>query len=167
MIPDAPETRGTPGGSRSDAELADLASAVLGLTREIELRHADEADVVELPVTARMVLRHVDRHPGVAPSAIAEAVGLQRSNVSAALRTLEGAGLVERRPAEGDARGVTVHPTPRAASNLQALRRVWARTLAPAVPAEVDAAALAGLLDGLTETIAAQRRAATSAEPAS
>lgn len=165
--PDSPGPPQVPGGAdphagsgHAAADLADLAGAVLALSREIELRHSEEPDVAPLPITARMVLRQVDRHPGATPSAIAAATGLQRSNVSAALRTLEGHGLVERRAASGDGRGVTVHPTARAAANLRALRRIWSRTLAPALPTDTDAAGLAALLLQLTEDLGDLRRGA-------
>jgi DNA-binding MarR family transcriptional regulator len=127
-----------------DSELADLAEAIIGVSRELRLRLY--SDVVELTASEAHVMRHIDHHPGVTPSDLARATGLQRSNMSTALRGLERRGFVERRTDPHDARGVNLFPTERAAENLQKLRRQWANQLAGALGADVENAAAATVL---------------------
>ena len=146
------------GGMSADARddhLSDLADAVLTLAREIELRLAEDPEIIRLPGTARMVLRYVHHHPGVSPSEIGERLGVKRPNVSDALRLLEGLGLVDRARPHDDGRGVVVSVTSRAEANLARMRRIWARTLGSAVPADADvdriAAALGRMAEDLTD----------------
>lgn len=110
--------------ARSLAELADL---ILNVGRLLRSRTPAEADGVPLTETERTVMRVIDLFPGSSPSAIAERAQLQRTNVSAALRSLEGKRLLTRTATTG--RGVAVHPTELAAANLAVLRGAWARQL--------------------------------------
>jgi DNA-binding MarR family transcriptional regulator len=127
-----------------DSELADLAEAIIGVSRELRMRIG--ANVEHLTAQEAHVMRHIDHHPGVTPSDLARATGLQRSNMSTALRGLERRGFVERRTDPHDARGVNLFPTERAAENLQKLRRQWANQLAGALGADVENAAAATVL---------------------
>lgn len=124
-----------------DAELADLAEAILGVGRELRLQ--TDADVVHLTASEAHVMRHIDHHPGVTPSEVARATGLQRSNLSTALRALEERGFVERRTDPHDARGVNLFPTQRAAANLERLRRQWAEMMAGALGDDAQGAVAA------------------------
>lgn len=128
----------------TSSTLADLAFVLLGAARELQLHHSHDPQVVQLTATEINVLRHVEDHPGSAPAAIAEAIGLRRSNLSAALRTLEGKELVERRPDTADRRSHRLHPTPAAADNLTRMRALWA---------EAVERALGGDLSGLEDTV--------------
>ncbi|AEV83093.1 MarR family transcriptional regulator [Actinoplanes sp. SE50] len=120
------------------AALADLADLILNVGRLVRARTPDESpDVVPLTETERQVMRIVDLHPGAAPSEIARRTRLQRTNVSTALRGLEGKGMVSRAATAG--RGVAVHPTELAAANLRVLRAAWARELAGDLGDDLDA----------------------------
>ena len=66
---------------------------------------------------------------------VAAATGLQRSNLSRALRELESKGLVRRSVDPADSRGVVVRSTELAAENLTTLRGIWARLLGDALEA--------------------------------
>src|SRR5690349_5673011 len=96
------------------AELADL---VLSISREIQFRGYTSPDAVSLSIPEGTVMRYLHRHPGVPPSQIAEATGLQRTNVSSTLRTLEARGLIERRDCPEDRRGSKIYPTAFGTSN--------------------------------------------------
>jgi DNA-binding MarR family transcriptional regulator len=109
---------------RNDDHFADLADVVLNLTREIRSRDA-EVGAMHLTSTESHVMRFVDRHPGATSSELAYGTGLQRSNVSAALRALEGRGFVRRVQDSEDGRTVRVIPTALAAKNLRTLRTSW------------------------------------------
>jgi DNA-binding MarR family transcriptional regulator len=139
-----------------DSELADLAEAILGVGRE--LRTALSADVIHLTAQEAHVMRHIDHHPGVTPSDVARATGLQRSNLSTALRALERRGFVERRADPHDARGINLFPTDRAADNLKRLRRHWANQMATALAGDVqNVAAAKALLERVEAGLVADR----------
>jgi DNA-binding MarR family transcriptional regulator len=111
--------------------LADLAELILNVAREIRSRRPGDDDrVIHLSWSEAHVMRFVDHNPGAAPSDVAEATGLRRSNLSTALRSLEAHGLVERRSDPSDRRGINLYPTALAASNLALVRTDWARHLA-------------------------------------
>ena len=114
-------------------QLADLADVVMAVARAIKAHAASEASVVELSATEVTVLRYLDHHPEVGPSAVADATGLQRSNLSRALRDLEAKGLVRRLADPADSRQVLLRSTELAAENLRRLRAVWARLLEEAI----------------------------------
>ncbi|MEU0533890.1 MarR family winged helix-turn-helix transcriptional regulator [Amycolatopsis tolypomycina] len=118
---------------------ADLADLVLNVARLIRLRTPAEPAVVPLTATERQVMRIVDLDPGCAPSRIAERAGLQRTNVSTALRGLEAKGMLTR---TGHGRSVTVHPTELAQANLGVLRGAWSALLADLL-GDVDPATIA------------------------
>ncbi|GIE85387.1 MarR family winged helix-turn-helix transcriptional regulator [Actinoplanes regularis] len=139
----------------ADAALADLADLILNVGRLVRARTPDESPgVVPLTETERQVMRVVDLHPGAAPSEIARRTRLQRTNVSAALRSLESKGMVSRAATVG--RGVAVHPTELAASNLRVLRAAWARELAGGLGDDLDAVRqCTGLLSRLERQLTA------------
>ncbi|WP_410590571.1 MarR family winged helix-turn-helix transcriptional regulator [Amycolatopsis sp. lyj-23] len=125
---------------------ADLADLVLNVARLIRLRTPAEPDVVPLTATERQVMRSVDLDPGCAPSRIAERTGLQRTNVSTALRGLEAKGMLTR---TGHGRTVTVHPTELARTNLTVLRGAWSELLGGLL-GDIDP----GTITRCTETLA-------------
>jgi len=90
---------------------------------------------VPLTETERTVMRVIDLFPGSAPSDIAARTRLQRTNVSTALSSLENKGLITRTPSEG--RGVAVHPTGLAATNLSNLRAAWSAQLGTALKGDL------------------------------
>ena len=128
---DHPET-----GPRDQEALGELADLLLNVGRLVRARTPSEADGVPLNETERTVMRLVDLFPGASPSDVAERGHLQRSNVSAALRTLEAKGMVERSSTSG--RGVAVRTTRLAADNLESLRAAWARELAAPLADDLD-----------------------------
>lgn len=138
----------------TDTRYADLADVILALARIINADAHSDTGVVELTATEVNVMRFVDRHPGASPSTVAAATGLQRSNLSRALRDLESKGLIERVADETDGRQVRLVPTALAARNLRRLRGSWSRLLSAAGADDQDLdAALATLRDlelGLT-----------------
>ncbi len=113
----------------TDARLADLADLVLAIARAITTDVGLDPEHVDLTATEINVMRYVDRHPGVSPTSVAAATGLQRSNLSRALRDLEAKGMVERTPDASDGRQMRLEPTARAAANLERLRTNWSRIL--------------------------------------
>lgn len=111
--------------------LAELADLILNVGRLVRARTPTGPDVVLLTETERHVMRVVDLYPGSAPSEIAARTHLQRTNVSAALRSLEANGMITRDPTTG--RGVAVLPTKKAAANLRKLRAAWSHQLTEAL----------------------------------
>ena len=93
---------------------------------------------ITLTLTESNVMRFVDRHPGTSPSALADGTGLHRSNMSAALRSLEEKGLINRAHHGEDGRAITVEPTDLAAHNLARLRRSWTSGLVRALDGNTE-----------------------------
>lgn len=114
-------------------QLADLADVVMAVGRAVKAQAAAESGVLELSATEVTVLRYLDHHPDVGPSTVAAATGLQRSNMSRALRDLEAKGLVRRSADPADSRQVVLRSTELAAENLSRLRGIWARLLGDAL----------------------------------
>ncbi|NVN49440.1 MarR family winged helix-turn-helix transcriptional regulator [Mycolicibacterium hippocampi] len=119
-------------------QLADLADVVMAVARAVRARASAEPAVVELSATEITVLRYLDHHPDVGPSVVAAATGLQRSNLSRALRDLETKGLVRRSADPTDSRGAVLRSTELAAENLSRLRAIWARLLDDAIDSSGD-----------------------------
>ena len=145
------------------SELADLALVV---AREIQFR--DYADPRALPLTQSegMVMRYLQDDPDAAPSRIAAATGLQRTNLSTVLRALENKGLIERHTSPDDARGVRVQLTARGKTNYALVRAEWGAAVSAAAGGDttnLDAALalLTTIKNGLTtrRPVSANRQA--------
>lgn len=130
--------------SVSDADLTALADTVLKLASKVDLRAPALRDVIPLTGTEIAVIREIHLLQRPSPSQIAEATGLQRSNVSTALRSLEARGLVVREHRGGNARSVELVPTPLAAEFLDQIHDYWVRRLRT-VPVDVLAEAVGAL----------------------
>lgn len=125
------DDRDADGASSGEDLLAELADLVLNVGRLIRARTPSDSIAVALTETERTVMRIVDLFPGASPSVIASRSRVQRTNVSAALRSLESKGMITRTSSSG--RGISVMPTALAANNLHHLRSAWARQLSPAL----------------------------------
>jgi DNA-binding MarR family transcriptional regulator len=86
---------------------------------------ADEA----LPLSELEVMRLLVRRPGCSVNDAAADLGLQPSNVSAAVRALVERGLVERRRDEQDARVVRLQPTTEAIARRDRRETAWGAEL--------------------------------------
>lgn len=151
----------------TDERWADLADLVLIIAREIQFRGYTDERAVSLSQSEGMVMRYLQRDPAAAPSRIAAATGLQRTNLSTVLRGLERKGLIERRAYPEDGRVVTVHLTERGKTNYSLVRREWGTAVSAAAGYDtrnLTAALnfLAAVEAGLTTT----RPASPSSRPA-
>ncbi|TCO46871.1 DNA-binding MarR family transcriptional regulator [Kribbella antiqua] len=134
-------------------ELADLA---LIISREIQYRGYTDKDAVGLTQSEGMVMRYLVTGEPAAPSQIAAATGLQRTNLSTTLRGLENKGLIRRQASPSDGRGVTVSRTERGRVNHVAVRHEWARAVSEAAAhddthLEAALTLLTAIKDGLTQ----------------
>lgn len=140
---------------RSEEQWADFADLVFFISREITFGGYSNEEAISLSPSEGIVMRYLFRHPGAIPSKIAEAAGLQRSNLSTVLGSLEKKGVLERRPNAEDAREVHIYPTPRGTSNYALVRKEWARRISNAVGDSGDIEDVIALLrkvqDGLVE----------------
>lgn len=132
----------------TSAQLAHFADVVSELAHKLDIKHAGLRDVVPLTGTEVAVIRRIHGHPRSTPSQIAEATGLQRSNVSTAIRSLVAGGLVVRQEQAGNARSVELLPTRLAADSVARINDYWASLLREA-PDDLLAEAMTG-----TETLA-------------
>ncbi|MER6959700.1 MULTISPECIES: MarR family transcriptional regulator [unclassified Streptomyces] len=123
---------GPTAGPDHEPRWAELADLVLIISREIQFRRYTDEQAVHLSQSEGMVMRYLKRDPAAPPSRIADATGLQRTNLSTVLRGLEQKGFIERHAHSGDGRGVTVHSTERGRSNTTLVRQEWAATVSEA-----------------------------------
>lgn len=142
----------------SDEQLADLADLIVNVARKIRTHGHDDDRIVRLTMTESAVMRYVGNHPGTTPSEAARATGIQRSNVSAALRELEAKGLVTLSQDERDARGVHLHRTPLSEAILAVMRAGWVEQFRAALHDDADIDACIRLLERLEEGLVARLR---------
>lgn len=121
-------------GRVSDAtepdDLRVLAVAIQDLARAVR---QSESGPPRLPATELEIIRYVDAHPGSSVGAVAEALGLQQSNVSAAVRGLVERGLVERTADADDRRVARLRSTALAGRNREVVETGWSRWLQTAL----------------------------------
>lgn len=136
---------------RHTEQLADLADLVLAVGRAIKARTAADPSVLDLSATEVTVLRYIDHHPGAGPSTVAAGTGLQRSNLSRALRDLEAKQLVRRSADPADNRQSLLQSTELAAEHLTRIRAIWSGLLRDALEGtgEHDIASALRLLGAL------------------
>jgi DNA-binding MarR family transcriptional regulator len=143
-----------------DPRWADLADLILVIAREIQYHGYQDPEAVPLTQSEGMVMRYLQDHPGAAPSQIAAATGLQRTNLSAVLRGLEHKGLAKRRTSTSDLRGATIHPTERGRRNYALVRQEWASVVSAAAGND------AGGLDAVLPLLRDIQAGLTAARPA-
>ena len=89
----------------------------------------EAAGVDPLPPSELEVMRLLVRRPGLTVGEVARELGLQRTNASAAVRTLIGRGLLERARDASDGRVARLTPTSRAIENRERRELAWGRAL--------------------------------------
>ncbi len=109
-----------------------LAELIVDIAREIQLRATQTTPVLPLTPTQGQVMRYVHNHPGCTASDIADGAGLQRTNVSTALRELRHRGYLISRRDDRDGRAIRIDSTPLADENIMRLRASWASHIAGA-----------------------------------
>ncbi|HMS75288.1 MAG: MarR family transcriptional regulator [Gordonia sp.] len=116
-----------------DPVLVELADAILRVARELEPHSLAGAGLPALTGTEATVMRWVHRNPGCTPSAVAQANGLQRSNISTALRSLTAKGLIERRRDGTDSRQISLDVTDTAREGIAGLYATWSQIMGDAL----------------------------------
>lgn len=107
-----------------EERLAEIASLIVTIGRYIQENEQRTAGVVRLRPLEVLVLRAVERNPGISPGQLARRVRIKPSNASAALASLEQRGMIERSVDDHDARSVRVQVTPLADANIASVRAV-------------------------------------------
>jgi DNA-binding MarR family transcriptional regulator len=82
-----------------------------------------------LPLSELEVMRLLVRRPGLSVGEAADALGLQPSNVSTAVRSLVARDLLERERDERDARVARLRPTRKAIAHRDRQESAWAAEL--------------------------------------
>jgi DNA-binding MarR family transcriptional regulator len=156
-----PSPRRSPRQARRSADekrWADLADLALVISREIQYRGYADAEAVGLTQSEGVVMRYLlQDEAAAAPSQIAAATGLQRTNLSTTLRGLEHKGMIRRQASPADGRGVTVSPTDHGRANSALVRHEWATAVSAAAgddDTHLEAALtlLTTIRDGLVKT---------------
>lgn len=115
-----------------DAVSTLLAELVIDIAREVQLRASQTTPVVPLTPTQGQIMRYVHAHPGCSASDIADGSGLQRTNVSTALRDLRSRGYITSSRDEEDGRAIRIFATPLADEIIASLRASWSTLIARA-----------------------------------
>jgi DNA-binding MarR family transcriptional regulator len=144
--------------SERETMLANLAALVNSIAREIDLRIEPRAEMAPMTPLEISVMSYLDEHSGATPCEAARDVGLQRSNLSAILRTLTAKRLIESRPDQQDGRKVHLYSTAEAKRNLVLRRASWARILAEAVSGDEPLRPCLTALKLVNAALTAQRR---------
>ena len=110
-------------------DYADLVDLVITVNREVSVQ-VDLTGIVPLTATEVAVMRYVNDHDGCSASKVAQSLSLHRSNVSPALKSLNLAGLIERRTL---GRAVQLSATAKARTNLRLIRERWNAVLSSAL----------------------------------
>ena len=118
--------------SAVDPRWAELADLMLIIAREIQFRGYTNEEAVPLSQSEGMVMRYLLGVSAAAPSQIAAATGLQRTNLSTVLRGLENKNLAERHASPEDGRSVVVQATEHGKRNYALVRREWAEAVSAA-----------------------------------
>lgn len=114
--------------------LTELADVILRVARELDPQGPrGVAGVVALTGSEALILRCIHRNPGCCASDVSSTTAIARSNVSVALRSLEGHGLIRRHRDEHDGRTSRLFVTDKADRNLERLRAHWSRRLTEAL----------------------------------
>lgn len=151
---------------RLGSVLHDLSWAV----RQVGERDQTESDGgphPPLPPTEFEVMRYVDRHPGASVGAVAQALALRQSNVSAAVRGLVERGLVGREVDPQDRRITRLVATAHAARRREPVEQGWSRSLADALDAlpAADAALVRDAVEPLERLVDVLRDPAPAGRP--
>ncbi|MDR1711261.1 MAG: MarR family winged helix-turn-helix transcriptional regulator [Propionibacteriaceae bacterium] len=142
-----------PNASQRDAALADLAEAIMSVSRRLHAAGHSHPEVIQLSSLERMVMRYIDHHPGTTPGKVAIHVGLKSSNASTALRSLSDQGFVRRETDPSDGRGTLLYATEVAQQNLAHVRVAWAELLRPYCPNDDSLQAALQLLEDLDQAL--------------
>ncbi|WP_033210369.1 MarR family winged helix-turn-helix transcriptional regulator [Gryllotalpicola ginsengisoli] len=148
------------------SELRELTIALRELAWAVHRRAPDRAGVGPLPTTELALLRQVQETPGATVGELAQQLGLQQSNTSAALRVLERRGYIVRRPHPSDRRAVQIEATEAGIREHEAIAAAWASALDGALASlsedQLDALlAAVDALDALDNAVRTQPRATT------
>ena len=131
-----------------DETLADIADRIVHVARLLTARGFADTTIVPLSPLEALVVRHIDRHPGITSSHVAANLELRASNTSTILRGLVEKGMVARTEDPSDRRAAHFTLTADAHVSIARLRAEWSGKLGAALPATVD-------LDGALEVLTA------------
>lgn len=122
--------------------LIELLHSALHVARVLETRRVEDRALATLTPGERLVVLHLERHPGTSLRELAEHMNLQPSNASAMVRRLVDVGLVARHRDPADARRVSLDLTDRASADLEVVHAEWYEAVRGAGidPADIPAA---------------------------
>lgn len=122
----------TPPHTHGD-QLRELALVLHDLSWRIARFGPAQVGVDPLPASELAVLRSILEQSDRSVSDVAESLSMQNSNVSAAVRSLIGRGLVDKRVADNDRRVYLLAPTARALRERDQIEEAIAATVSAAL----------------------------------
>ncbi len=147
------------------AQQGQLATVLRDLAWTIQRLVPEAAGIKPLPASEIAVLKQILRSPGITVTELARLLGMQQSNVSAAVRVLVERGLVERERDPEDRRVTKPATTEKLLGEKEAIDSAWSGTIRTALAqlSEEQLTAIenaSGALRELDEILQAERRAA-------
>ncbi|MGP6169981.1 MarR family winged helix-turn-helix transcriptional regulator [Microbacterium sp. A204] len=142
------------------SNLTDVSITLRELAWTIHRKAPERAGVGPLPTTEIALLKQVIDTPASTVGELADALGLQQPNASAALRTLEQRGYVTREKSPRDRRVSLIQPTESGRAEHRAISEEWARPIDDVLRALTSEQqhALESAVDALAATHLALRR---------
>lgn len=137
--------------SPDEALLADLADRIVHVSRLLTARVTETPEIVPVSSLEALVLRHVDRHPGISSSQIAANLQLRTSNASTVLRSLGEKGMLRRENDPMDGRAAHFVLTDLARDSVRHVRSIWSSMLGSSLPEGADVEATLALLSALED----------------
>lgn len=126
----------TPSHRRYDAPVTqqrELTDVLRELGWTIHRRAPERAGVGPIPTTEVALLKQVVENPGSTVGELAQALGLRQPNVSRAVATLAGQGLVTKEQSPSDRRITHVRATALGLSEHQAISAGWSEPIVVAL----------------------------------
>ncbi|MEU7719258.1 MarR family winged helix-turn-helix transcriptional regulator [Streptomyces tibetensis] len=112
-----------------------LVPAVYALSRVLRFQGMDEAGLTRLPPSELELMRYVHAEPGATAGELARELGLHASNVSATVRGLVNAGMLEKEKDPADRRITRLKPTLKAEQGMALIENAWGEMFAEALAA--------------------------------
>ncbi|MDR7301495.1 MarR family winged helix-turn-helix transcriptional regulator [Haloactinomyces albus] len=117
----------------ASTEQRELATVLRNLAWTIDRLVPEVAGLDPLPTTELAVIKYVQASPGITVSELARHLGMQQSNVSAAVRDLVERGLVARESSPADRRVTRLVPTEKSLAAKDSIDTVWSGTIRAAM----------------------------------
>lgn len=114
-----------PHSSRDLSPVVESIDTILLIARHVQTLKFKRRGIAHISPMEAMLLRHIDRCPGITPGQLGDDLRLRASNTSVAVRELIEQGLIERRADEHDRRSAHLYVTEAAQRSIDLVHEEW------------------------------------------